>query len=163
MSAIIKRVIALAAGMTLVGAVSASAQPRGVVVVPRATIVRPFVSDPFWGPWYGFGYPYYAYPYAVRPDTDIKTHVTPKDAEVYVDGFYAGRAKDFDGIFKELHVAPGGHAVTLYLDGYRTTTQEVYVSPDSTFKLNATMEALPAGEKSAPVPVPARPSPRPRA
>ncbi|HEY1304104.1 MAG TPA: PEGA domain-containing protein [Vicinamibacterales bacterium] len=151
MSAITNKVIALAAGMTLVGAVSASAQPRGVVVVPRAAIVRPFVYDPFWGPWYGFGYPY-AYPYDVRPETDIKTHVTPKDAEVYVDGFYAGRAQDFDGIFKKLQVAPGGHAITLYLDGYRTTTQEVYVSPDSTFKLNATMEALPVGQTSAPVP-----------
>jgi hypothetical protein len=160
MSAITKQVIALAAGMTLVGAVSASAQPRGVVVVPRATIVRPFVHDPLWGPWYGYGYPYYGYPYYARPDTDIKTHVTPKNAEVYVDGFYAGRAQDFDGVFKKLDVAPGGHAITLYLDGYRTTTQEVYVSPDSTFKLNATMEALPAGEKSAPVPQVTRPQTR---
>jgi len=92
----------------------------------------------------------------VRPESDVRTHVTPKDTGVYVDGFYAGRAEDFDGVFKKLHVAPGGHAITLYLDGFRTTTQEVYVRPDSTFKLNTTMEPVAPGEKSAPVPVPAR-------
>jgi len=127
----------------------------GVIVVPRATVVRPFFYDPFWGPWYpyGYAYPSSAYPYS---DTNIKTQVTPKAAEVYVDGFYAGQADDFDGVFKRLHVAPGGHAITLYLNGFRTTTQEVYVRPDSTFKLNATMEPLAPGETSAPVPEPAR-------
>jgi PEGA domain-containing protein len=79
---------------------------------------------------------------------------------VYVDGYYAGQAEDFDGVFKKLHVSPGGHAVTLYEPGFRTTTQEVYVRPDSTFKMNVTMEPLANGEVSAPVPVPARPSRR---
>ena len=148
-------VIALTAVVLLAGAVTANAQPRraAVVVVPRAEVVRPFFYDPFWGPWYPYGY---MYPYAVSPESDVRTHVTPKDAGVYVDGFYAGRAEDFDGVFKKLHVAPGGHAITLYLDGFRTSTQEVYVRPDSTFKLNATMEPVAPGEKSAPVPVPAR-------
>jgi len=157
MTALTRNVVALAIGLILVGAGSASAQVRrgGVIVVPRATVVRPFFYDPFWGPWYpyGYAYPSGAYPYS---DTNIKTQVTPKAAEVYVDGFYAGQADDFDGVFKRLHVAPGGHAITLHLNGFRTTTQEVYVRPDSTFKLNATMEPLAPGETSAPVPEPAR-------
>src|SRR5262245_9687370 len=125
MSGITKSVVALAAGLVVASAVMVDAQSRrgGVIIVPRAEVIRPFFYDPFWGPWY----PYGTYAYAGRPETDIKTHVTPKDAEVYVDGFYAGRAAHFDGVFKRLHVAPGGHAVTLYLDGFRTTTQEVYV------------------------------------
>jgi hypothetical protein len=159
MGVVPKHVIALTAVMTLLAAVSANAQPRrgGVVVVPRADIVRPFFYDPFWGPWPAYGY---AYPYEVRPQSNVRTHVTPKDADVYVDGYYAGRAADFDGVFKKLHVVPGGHAISLYLPGFRTTTQEVYVRPDSTFEMNVTMEPLSNGEASAPVPVPARPSRR---
>jgi PEGA domain-containing protein len=161
MSGITRRVIALAAGAIVVGAVSANAQSRrgAIIVVPRAQVYRPYVYDPFWGPWYPYSY---GYAYVGRPETDIKTHVTPKNAEVYVDGFFAGRAADFDGVFKKLHVAPGGHAITLHLDGFRTTTQEVYVRPDSTFKMNVTMAPLAPGEASAPVPAPARSSPRRR-
>ena len=150
--------IALAIGLTFVGPGSASAQPRrgAVIVVPQVRVFHPFY-DPFWGPpWYAYGYG----AYVVRPEANVRTHVTPKDAEVYVDGYYAGRADDFDGVFKRLHVVPGGHAITLYLEGYRTTTQDVYVRPDSTFKLNATMAPLGAGETSGPVPAPVRPTPR---
>jgi hypothetical protein len=46
--------------------------------------------------------------------------------------------------------------VTLYLEGFRTITEDVYVRPDSTFKLNAAMERLTPGETSAPVPNPAQ-------
>jgi hypothetical protein len=101
-------------------------------------------------------YPYARYPYVEgRSYGDVRTEVTPKNAEVYVDGFYAGVVSDFDGAFKRLHLTPGGHAITLYLDGYRTVTQNVYVRPDSTFKLNDTMERLAAGQASAPPPAPA--------
>ena len=83
--------------------------------------------------------------------------MTPKQAEVYVDGYYAGLADDFDGVFKHLHTTPGGHAITLYLEGYRTVTQNIYVPPDTTFKLRDTMERLAAGEASEQPPLPARP------
>ena len=36
----------------------------------------------------------------------VKTDVTPKQTEVYVDGYYAGVADDFDGAFKRLHTSP---------------------------------------------------------
>jgi hypothetical protein len=84
----------------------------------------------------------------------VKTEIRPKQAEVYVDGYYAGVADDFDGAFHRLHTSPGGHAVTLRLEGYRTVTQNVYVRPGSTFKLKETMERLAPGEVSQPVPLP---------
>jgi opacity protein-like surface antigen len=120
-----------------------------------------FVS-PFWGPYYPYwGYPYgypYAYPYGAS--SDLKTKITPKQAEVYVDGYYAGVADDFDGAFQRLHTSPGGHAVTLRLDGYRTVTENIYVRPGSTTKLTETMEKLAPGEVSEPVPVPTLPTRR---
>jgi hypothetical protein len=150
-----QRLVALTVGLTLVGAVSVSAQPRRVAVVrvPGVQVYRPFFYGPYWGPWY----PYInAYPYNVRPQADIRTRVTPKYGEVYVDGYYAGHADDFDGVFKRLHVAPGGHSITFHLEGFRTVTENVFVRPDATFKMNATMERLAAGETSAPVPSPYR-------
>jgi hypothetical protein len=151
------RVVTLTVGLMLVGALAVSAQPRraAVVVVPRVHVYTPFFYDGFWGPWYPYAYSYYG-----RSEADIKTEVTPKDAEVYVDGYYAGHADDFDGVFKRLHVAPGGHAITLHLEGFRTVTKDVYARPDSTFKMKTTMERLAAGESSAPVPSPSR-SPAP--
>jgi PEGA domain len=115
--------------------------------------------DPFWGPYWGWGYPYWGYPYGYAEPTtgSVKTDVTPKQAEVYVDGYYAGVADNFDGTFKHLNTSPGGHTLTVYLDGYRTVTRNVYVQPDHTAKLNLTMEKLRPGEVSEPPPVPARP------
>ena len=89
-----------------------------------------------------------------RANGDVRTQITPKQADVYVDGFYAGTAGDFDGVFKRLHLMPGGHAITVYLPGYRTITQDVYVRPDSTVKMRDTMERLESGQASAPPPEP---------
>jgi len=123
-----------------------------VVFVPHAYYYRPFFYDPLWIP-----YPYVGYPYAVGTHGDVKLQVTPKQAEVYVDGFYAGVVDDFDGAFKHLQTTPGGHAITLHLEGYRTVTENIYVRPDETVKMKDTMERLAAGETSAPPPLPARP------
>ena len=141
--------------------------PRAHVIAPRVHVVRPHVFvrgsfyDPFWGPYYPYwDYPY-AYPYGVysypmtEPAGDVQTKVTPKDTQVYVDGYFAGVADDYDGTFQRLHAAAGGHAVTFYLDGYRTVTENIYVRPGSTSKLTETMEKLAPGEVSEPVPPPA--------
>jgi hypothetical protein len=152
MSAITKKVVLLASALLFVVSAPAFAQPfrHGVVVVPRAHFYGPAFYDPWWGPYY----PYVGYPYPVHSTGDVRIEATPKQAAVYVDGYYAGVVDDFDGTFKHLHARPGGHAITLYLSGYRTVTENVYVRPGSTFKLNATMDRLPDGQQSAPPPKP---------
>lgn len=162
----------IAAVFVMALAASAAAAPQrghfGGGVARGHVVVRGGIYHPFWGsfrPYWGYpyvGYPYWAYPYDTYPLTtaaNVKTDVTPKETEVYVDGYYAGVANDFDGAFNRLHIVPGGHAVTLRLDGYRTVTENIYVRPDSTFKLTETMERLAPGEVSAPVPLPALPAP----
>ncbi len=123
-------------------------------VGPRAFfgvgIARPFY-DPFWGPYYPYGIYPGAYPY-VGQNLIGKVHVegVPKQTDVFVDGYFAGTAGT-------VATTPGGHAITLYLPGYRTVTQNIYVRPGSTFKLNGTMDKLGAGEVSAPPPSPDSP------
>jgi hypothetical protein len=128
---------------------------------PHVIVGGGLFYDPFWGyPYYAWGYPYYygypyaGYPYGAAAAGSVKTEVTPKQTEVYVDGYYAGVADDYDGAFKRLHVSPGGHVVTMHLEGYRTVTQNIYVRPDATFKVTETMEPVAPGEVSAPVPQP---------
>ena len=64
-------------------------------------------------------YPFPPYGMAVI-DASVQFDVTPRQAEVFVDGYYAGIVDDFDGMFQRLRVEPGQHEITLYLDGYRT-------------------------------------------
>ena len=132
--------------------------PRHVVVVSG------YYADPFWydpyfvGPQWGpYPYPYPA-PYQwANADSAVKLEVKPKEAEVYVDGYYAGIVDDFDGVFQRLRVPPGEHEITIYLDGYRTVHQKVYLTPDNTFKIKYQMERLAGGETQEPRPQPFSP------
>ena len=96
-----------------------------------------FGYDP-WGS--GFYDPFYGYPrgYVAAPwgrgnyDGSLKLKVSPSDATVYVDGFYAGVVDDYDGMFQRLHLEPGAHRVEIRKDGYETLTFDVRITPDRT-------------------------------
>jgi hypothetical protein len=142
----------------------ALAQRRGH---PRHSVV--FVGGYFYDPWFG-PYPWwpaYAYPYPYRPiyqdnRAQLRIEVTPKEAGVYVDGFYAGIVDDFDGFFQALPVPPGGHELVLYLPGYRTVHQRLDLSPGATYRISYAMQPLPAGQTSEPPPsAPSVPPPPP--
>ena len=69
----------------------------------------------YFAPYFGaYWYPYYQSPvfyppygwYGVMPDTasSVRVEVTPREAKVYVDGYFAGIVDDFDGTFQRLRV-----------------------------------------------------------
>lgn len=146
---------------------SAQAQPhprpvhrgRSVVIVGGG-YYRPFFGAYPWymHPWYPFpfdGYPPYGiYPGAYGVGSSVRIEVTPREAEVYVDGYLAGTVDDFDGFFQRLNLPPGEHQIELHLDGYRSVRQSLFLPVNGTYRLRYTMEALPAGEKSDPRPTP---------
>jgi hypothetical protein len=80
--------------------------------------------------------------------------VKPKQASVYVDGYFAGKVDDFDGVFQRLHVPPGQHEIVIYFDGYRSLKQRLYLSPDATRTLDGQLERLAPGEAQEPPPQP---------
>lgn len=140
------------------------AASQRTVVLRGHVFIGGYFYDPFFGPypwWPRTAYPYWYFPVYDRR-AEVRVRVTPKEAAVYVDGFYAGIVDDFDGVFEGLPLPPGGHSFVLYLEGYRTTRHNIYLRPDSTFKLRDTLERLPAGETSEPPPV-APPVPPPPA
>jgi hypothetical protein len=142
----------------------AEAQRRAVRVVrPRTTVFvgayyNPFVYHPFYGSWYygGYGFgpwypPYYGYGRGYYDvSAALRLQVSPRETEVFIDGYYAGRVDDFDGVFQRLHLEAGDHDLELYLPGYRSVQQKVYLQPGRTFRVRQVMEPLAAGE-AAPV------------
>src|SRR5262245_34293154 len=101
--------------------------------------------------------PYPPPPFA--PGSAIRFEITPKEAEVFADGYFAGIVDEFDGVFQRLYLAPGQHEITLYRDGFKTVHQTVYLTPHASFKLRYTMQPLAAGEAAEPRPVPPPPPP----
>jgi hypothetical protein len=165
-------IIPIACAVLAASSVGADSQARGVRPRPRppghvavrghVVFVGGYFYDPHFGPypwWDPIRYQAW-YPPVYGLPASVRIVATPKTAAVYVDGFYAGIVDDFDGIFQSLPLPPGGHAITLYEPGYRTVTQRVYLSAGSTFKLQLTLERLPAGSASEPPPV-ASPLPPP--
>ena len=181
-------VLSLVGAALLVAAIPSAAegqrsQPRTAVARPAYRPVyrpyyRPYYSYPYywrsvWWASYGYpwgfsfyGYPYgygYGYPYAYGyyPDitTAVRLQVTPREAEVFVDGYSAGIVDNFDGAFQRLRVQPGGHEIAVYLDGYRTFRQNIHLSPGSSQTIRHELERLPPGESMEPRPSPDRDRP----
>lgn len=114
-----------------------------------------YFYDPYFGPYPWWPRPRYPHPYF--PLYDVRAHlrleVKPRDTSVYVDGYYAGIVDDFDGLMQSLPLPPGGHDITLYLEGFRTLRRSLYLRPGSRLHLRETMVRLGAGEVSEAPPV----------
>ena len=113
----------------------------------------PFFFGAYYGPGYGYGYGggydpgQHNYGSSYRAG-QVRVQVQPSETRVYVDGYYAGVADDFDGIFQRLNTAAGGHDISLRLEGYRTFNVKLYVPDDGTIKLQHKMERG-TGEENA--------------
>ena len=148
-----KAFFTLSAGASLVIVASlwsspADAQVGGAPVQKASCPPSPHMydDDPFWG---SGPYPYSAaYLNGECRSARVRVIATPTQADVYVDGFYAGLVDDFNGVLQQLPITPGDHAITLYFEGFRTLTQHIVVTSDSTVKLQLTMDKLGPDEVS---------------
>lgn len=129
-------VTALVGLVTLMPLPSAAQKPAPAapspVVVRRFVIVQPFPGwyDPWW---WGWG-PNSAYvPYAPAAYTgSVKIVTERKDASVYVDGGYAGRA----GKLKKFELQAGTHTIEFRdSDGRRLYVERVHVIAGKTVKI----------------------------
>ena len=111
----------------------------------------------FYGGYYGGAYGIYGAYYGggyYDPLASVRVEVRPREARVYVDGYFAGDVDNYDGTFQRLRVSPGPHQIEVYLEGYKTLRQTMYLAPDSTFKLRGELERLGEGQAPEPVPTP---------
>jgi PEGA domain len=72
----------------------------------------------YYDPWGDDGYYGPVYAPVGSGDAELRLKVKPRDAKVYVDGFYAGIVDDFDGVFQRLRLDAGPHHIEIRADGY---------------------------------------------
>lgn len=94
-----------------------------------------------WGPYdpWLWGYP----AYRVERDGSVRLKVKPRDAMVYVDGYYVGRVDEFDGVFQRLPIEPGPHTIEIRANGYEALMFEVRVLPGRTINYEGELEPVP--------------------
>lgn len=138
------------------GSVPAEPQPAPVPATDAAPVrgevfVGGYFYDPAFGryPWWLRGH----YPYWYEPVYDaravVRLGVVPDDSAVYVDGFYAGLADDFDDASRGLPLPPGSHAVLFHRPGYRSQRHHVYLRPGSRLSVAVALDRLEPGEIAA--------------
>jgi len=114
----------------------------------------PFYSG--WDPFYAqYPYPYpYAYPrrYYSGNWASARLEVKPRDAQVYLDGYFVGIVDQFDGVFQRLDLPTGEHEITVYLKGYRPYRERTLFRPGESYHFKAILEPLPAGTADEPPP-----------
>jgi hypothetical protein len=110
--------------------------------------------DPFWWGynswWYDGYYGGYgagsgdagSYGAAPLPRGSLKLKVDPKNAEVYIDGYFMGTVDDFDGMFQHLELDAGPHRVEIRAIGYRTITFDVRIEPNDTITYRGVLQAV---------------------
>ena len=121
-----KGMLVLATALMTLAPFSASAAVRGFVVVGR-----PYYGgwySPFWGPYWGpyWGYSYYPNSGEVKLDTKVK------DAEVFINGSYAGTTHDN----KTMHLRPGSYNIEIRESGRTAYAEKVYVVAGKTLHLH---------------------------
>ncbi len=80
----------------------------------------PYYDPYYYGGYYGGGYyggGYYGGGGYYYPTGELRIDVKPREAEVYVDGYYAGRVDDFDGVFQSLKLEEGSHSIRVIAPG----------------------------------------------
>ena len=67
-----------------------------------------------------------------RPVGGLQLDVEPRNALVYVDGWYMGVVDSFSGYFHHLDLAAGPHVIELLASDYDPLSVEILVIPDRT-------------------------------
>jgi hypothetical protein len=73
---------------------------------------------------YGSYYGTYGY-----PTGELRLQVRPRDAQVFVDGAYAGTVDEFDGTFQALRLEGGEYQVEIVAPGYEPLDFDVRITP----------------------------------
>ena len=120
-----KGMLVLAVALMTLMPMSSSAAVRGFVVG------GPYWGGgwyaPYWGPYWGYG-GYYANPYAGEVKLDTKV----KDAQVFINGAYAGTTHEN----KSMHLRPGNYNIEIREAGRTQFTEKVYVVAGKTVHLH---------------------------
>ena len=92
----------------------------------------------------------------------IRVQATPRDAQVFLDGYLVGIVDDFDGFMQSIRAESGEHEIEIYKEGYRSVRRKVFLEPGRTFHMKHALEKLKPGDTADPAPAPPQERPEPR-
>jgi PEGA domain len=118
-----KLMILFAAAAMAIAPMTASAAR---VIVGGPVIVGGYYG-PAWGPYGGPVYPAFAY----AGTGEVKLDTKNRDAEVFVNGAFAGTTKDA----RSLHLRPGRYSIEVRHAGQEALNQQVFVVAGKTLHL----------------------------
>jgi len=106
--------------------------------------------DPFFGGGYGYGYGDpgygggggYSVSQSYRDNGSLRLKISPKQAQVYIDGYFVGVVDSYDGAFQKLGLEGGGHRVELKADGFEPLQFEVLITPGETVTYKGEMKRI---------------------
>jgi hypothetical protein len=123
-----KGLLILATALMTLAPMTASAGVRGFVVVGR-----PYYGgwySPYWGPYWGAPYGGYYY---VNPNAgQVKLDTKVKDAQVFINGAYAGTTKQN----KSMYLRPGNYSIEIREAGHTQYAEKVFVVAGKTLHLH---------------------------
>ncbi len=97
----------------------------------------------YYSPWSWYGPGYYPGGGWSRDDGGVRLKVKPRDAEVLVDGYYAGVVDDFDGSFQSLKLDAGSYRIEVRKPGFESLGFDVRVQRDRTITFRGEMKSQP--------------------
>jgi hypothetical protein len=111
-----------------------------------------YYGSPYAYPAYGYAYPGYGYPPPPAPGYDVsaapgagaygglKIQGAPRDAQVFVDGYYTGIVGDFDGALQYLNLQAGPHKIEIRAQGRQPVEFDVNIQPGQTITYHAEIQ-----------------------
>jgi hypothetical protein len=101
----------------------------------------PYVGDPF-DPYYSGSGGYSSGIYNTHDQGSLKLKVKPRNAKVYVDGYFIGLVDQFDGAFQKLALNGGRHKVEVRAEGFETAEFDVLITPDQTVTFQGDLKRI---------------------
>jgi hypothetical protein len=109
-----------------------------------------FYYNPYrWYPGYAPGFSTYGYydgyqrPFSSFDIGEIRLDVSPRHAQVYVDGYYAGVVDDYDGVFQGLKLESGAYRIEITAPGYENLSVDVRISPGQKIRYEGNLRRVP--------------------
>ena len=129
-----KKVVICITVAVMMAPLAAYGRPVRIFVAPSWGWYSPYWYSPYWG---AYPYPYEYYNYAPATGA-VKFDTSVKEAEVYIDGAYAGTV----GKLKTIHLRPGSYDIEVRAPGRTQFDKKVYVAAGKTLHLNPDLHVL---------------------
>jgi len=130
-----KALLGMAAALMRLVPAGASARGFGGRIVVGGPFVGGYWGGPYWGgywgPYYGYG-PYWGGYYAFPNSGEIKLDTKVKDAQVFINGAYAGTTQED----KKMHLRPGNYNIEIREGGRTQFSEKVYVAAGKALHLH---------------------------